>query len=163
MERKVSAGTAVLAVALTAVVAALVTTLASGGGSVKAAQAAPAALALAKDDPAAAAGAGKSSEVEYLFAQAYQGGTLSGPDDKHLTLTVRGLRKHVTAFTDRPDRAAHLIANADFYRMWDPWFAGDPPNAVLSFTPKGAEEPVGLVVEISHPRWNATRTIAVTS
>src|SRR5580658_6070600 len=73
-----------------------------------------------------------TQSTSYLFAQGNSGGTLTGPNNNDLTLTVHGLRTYLTEFTDRPTREAVVIADTDFYREWNTWFHGDPPNAVLS-------------------------------
>ena len=96
-----------------------------------------------------------ADSAQYLFTQSYTGGTISGPNNHNLLVTLHGLRRAVTAFTDRPERQANLLATSDFYQLWDSWFETDPPNGVLSFTPEGSKEPVGIVVRLTDPHYFA--------
>lgn len=142
MNRSVSLGTSVLAVVLSAVLAVLSTGLVTGsivlpGGA----------------STAAASPTDATAEPDYLFTQDFQSGTITGANDQNLVLTLTGLRKYLTAFTDRPDRQANLLDAGDFYRLWDTWFAADPPNAVLSYTPEGMDRPIGVVVKLMNPRY----------
>lgn len=141
MNRRVPASIAMLAIVLTAAVAVLLTLVGTGT------------FPGAGTDPDMGAAADTQNDPDYLFTQAFTSGTLTGSSDSDLTLTLTGLRKYLTAFTDRPERQANLLDNGDFYRMWDSWFEADPPNAVLSYTPAGLDRPVGVVVKLMNPRY----------
>jgi len=62
-------------------------------------------LALALVTPIALA----ATAPNLLFVEEAAGGTLTGPDDQHLTLT--GLRDYVTAYSDRPIRDKFISQN----------------------------------------------------
>jgi hypothetical protein len=72
-----------------------------------------------------------------------------------LTLRLTGTRDYMTRFTDRPLRDAYVVANVDFVRRFKSYFPGSAPNAVLTYTPRGAQIPVSIVLTIRQPRWNA--------
>jgi Pentapeptide repeats (8 copies) len=92
--------------------------------------------------------------ASYLFSIPTASGSLTGPDDRHLTLRLTGARDYLTRFTDRPLRDASVVADVDFARRFETYFAGSAPNAVLSYTPRGAQIPVSIVLTIRQPRWN---------
>jgi hypothetical protein len=94
----------------------------------------------------------------YLFSIPSGSGSLTGPDDRHLTLHLSDARRYLTRFTDRPLRQAAVVASVDFARRFTGYFAGDDPNAVLTYTPRGSQIPVSIVLTIGAPRWNAKRS-----
>ena len=65
------------------------------------------ALALASPMAIAATPAPATTPVSWLFVEEAGGGTLTGPDDEHLTLTLTHLRNYVTACTYFPDPHDH--------------------------------------------------------
>ncbi len=93
----------------------------------------------------------------YLFSIPSASGSLTGRDDHHLTLRLRGAREYLTRFTDRPLRDAAVVANVDFARRFAGYFASSKPNAVLTYTPRGSRIPVSIVLTIGAPRWSARR------
>jgi uncharacterized protein YjbI with pentapeptide repeats len=92
---------------------------------------------------------------QYLFSIPTASGSLIGRSDKHLTLRLIGARRYLTRFTDRPLREAFVVANVAFARRFHGYFASSEPNAVLTYTPPGAQIPVSIVLTIGQPRWNA--------
>jgi hypothetical protein len=106
---------------------------------------------------AVAAPAARPTVPRYLFSIPSGSGSLTGPDDRHLTLRLFDARRYLTRFTDRPLRRAAVVANVDFARRFTGYFASAEPNAVLTYTPRGAQIPVSIVLTIGAPRWNATR------
>ena len=106
------------------------------------------ALAAAPRPPAAAS---------YLFSIPTASGSLTGHDDRHLTLRLTHARDYLTRFTARPLRQAYVVANVDFARRFKSYFATSDPNAVLTYTPPGTQIPVSIVLTIRHPRWDAAR------
>jgi hypothetical protein len=117
------------------------------------------ALALALASPMAIATtpapAPAPAPVSWLFVEEAGGGTLTGPDDEHLTLTLTHLRNYVTAFTDRPIRTTTAVPNPLFFQKYPEMFAGDPPNAVLSYSKAHSIQPTSLVLTLSNPRYDA--------
>ena len=103
----------------------------------------------------AATPAPATTPVSWLFVEEAGGGTLTGPDDQHLTLTLTHLRNHVTAFTDRPIRSTTAVPNPLFFQKYPEMFAGDPPNAVLSYSKAHSIQPISLVLTLSNPRYDA--------
>ena len=71
------------------------------------------------------------------------------------------MRKYITEFTDRPNRQAYALPNADFFTDWPQTFAGDPPNAVLSYSLPGQQLPLNIVLTLTNPQYDAIkRTVA---
>lgn len=101
----------------------------------------------------AAADEAAPSTVEQLFVQTARDGTLrpvKGEQETY-TLTLRGVAKRVTSFTDRPLRAASMLGVEEFIKYWDGGtFESDPPNAalVIDDAPEGRDT---FVVELSDP------------
>jgi uncharacterized protein YjbI with pentapeptide repeats len=94
----------------------------------------------------------------YLFSIPTASGSLTGRRDQHLTLRLTDTRDYLTRFTDRPLRQANVVANVDFARRFASYFAGSAPNAVLTYTPRGARIPVSIVLTITAPHWNPKRS-----
>ena len=112
-------------------------------------------MALALASPMAIAATPAPAAVSYLFVEEAGGGTITGPDDQHLTLTLTHLRNYVTAFTDRPIRSTTAVPNPLFFQKYPEMFAGDPPNAVLSYSKAHSIQPTSLVLTLSNPRYDA--------
>jgi hypothetical protein len=71
------------------------------------------------------------------------------------------VRKYITEFTDRPIRQADALPNADFFTAWPEMFAGDPPNAVLSYSLPSQSQPLNIVLTLTNPQYDALkRTVA---
>ena len=122
-------------------------------------------LALALVTPIALAA--DPNPINLLFVEEAAGGTLTGPDDQHLTLTLKVLRDYVTSYSDRPIRAASLMPNQQFVDMWHNYFRTSPPNAVLSIKDSNIKDnrdirrqggvspaivPISLVLTLSNPK-----------
>ena len=95
---------------------------------------------------------------QYLFSISTSSGSLIGPSDKHLTLRLSGARNYLTRFADRPLGEAFVVANVDFAKRFQGYFASSKPNAVLTYTPHGSRIPVSIELTIGQPRWNAERS-----
>lgn len=93
--------------------------------------------------------------ASYLFSIPAGGGSLIGPNDKHLTLRLIGARDYLTQFTDVPLHSAQILAAASFAAQFAQAFGGASPNAVLTYTPFGQSIPISIIVEVSHPKWSA--------
>jgi uncharacterized protein YjbI with pentapeptide repeats len=125
-----------------------------GSGAVAAFTVAVAAL-MGGSSALAATTTPRAAAPSYLFSIPTASGSLTGPDDHHLTLRLSGARDYLTRFTDRPLRQAFVVANVDFARRFRGYFASSAPNAVLTYTPSGAPVPVSIELTIRQPRWNA--------
>jgi hypothetical protein len=112
-------------------------------------------MAMALASPMAIAETPATTPVSWLFVQEAGGGTITGPDDQHLTLTLTHLRNHVTAFTDRPIRSTTAYPNAMFFQKYPKMFAADAPNAVLNYSNAHSIQPTSLVLTLSNPRYDA--------
>ena len=121
-------------------------------------------LALALVTPIALAA--PQDPINLLFVEEAAGGTLTGPDDQHLTLTLKGLRDYVTSYSDRPIRQASLLPNQQFVDMWHNYFRTSSPNAVLSIKTSNIKDnqaikqqggvspaivPISFVLTLSNP------------
>lgn len=104
--------------------------------------------------PLAVADAADPSGAHWLFVQDAATGSLAGEDPQHLTLTLKKVRKYITAFTDRPVRRAEAIPNQSFFDDWDSTFADDPPNATLNYRRPGDARPANLVLTLTSPAYH---------
>ena len=104
-----------------------------------------------------AATTGRPPAPSYLFSIPTSSGSLTGPNNQHLTLRLTGARDYLTRFTDRPLRQAFVVANVDFARRYKTYFASSRPNAALTYTQPGHQIPVSIVLTLGRPRWNAAR------
>lgn len=95
-----------------------------------------------------------STQPVYLWSMASANGSLTGPDDQDLRLTMTGVDKMVTRFTDRPNRTATAVDARDFFERWDERFATVPPNAVLSYAAGKGEPPTQIVVMLTDPQYD---------
>lgn len=114
---------------------------------------APAADPLALVDSVSTGSTGADSEtVSYLWVQAASAGTLR-PDDAGdgYVLTLEGVPEHLTRFTDRPERAAAVVAPEDTARRWSEFFQTSAPNATLSYAVDGSDVPQLLVLTLGQP------------
>lgn len=69
----------------------------------------------------------------------------------------------VTVFANRPYRDAWLISPRALDANWNAWFAGDPPNAVMTYARPG-KAPASMVVELTNPTYKpATRSLSFTA
>jgi hypothetical protein len=93
-------------------------------------------------------------QLNYMWAIPSASGSLTGPNDQHLTLRLVGVRDYLTRFTDRPFRKAYVVANVDFVRRFKSYFADSEPNAVLSYSLGGKAIPTAVVLELGQPRWD---------
>ena len=98
-----------------------------------------------------------AAPISWLFVEDAAGGTITGPDDQHLKLKLNKVRKYITAFTDRPIRQADALPNADIFTAWPEMFAGDPPNAVLSYSLPGQQQPLNIVLTLTNPQYDALK------
>jgi hypothetical protein len=98
-----------------------------------------------------------AAPASWLFVEDAAGGTITGPDDQHLKLKLNKVRKYITEFTDRPIRQADAVPNADFFTAWPQMFAGDPPNAVLSYSLPGQPQPLNIVLTLTYPQYDALK------
>ena len=87
---------------------------------------------------------------ESMFVQ-----TAEGITSEAGTLTLTGVTPSTLYFSDRPQRVVGHMTTGDFVDLWgvgDNSFEEDPPNAVLSFVPSGADVPQDAVVVIKNPQ-----------
>jgi hypothetical protein len=90
----------------------------------------------------------------FLFSQDAGGGSLVGPNDQSLTLTLHPVRSWVTRFSDRPYRAAETVDLRDFLARWHARFAKSPPNSVLSFRVPSDPFPRDMVLVLTRPHYD---------
>ena len=95
------------------------------------------------------------NKPKYLWSQASDSGSLIGPDDQNLTLTLDGADVYTTRFTDRPLRDAYVVNNVDFAKRWKSYFADSAPNAVLAYQTAPGKRPLNIVLTLNSAKWNA--------
>lgn len=93
----------------------------------------------------------------YLYVEDAASATLTGPDDQNLRLTLNKVRDYVTAFTDRPIRAATAISATAFYDAWPKAFATSAPNVVVSHHVPGQTQPQNIVLTVANPVYDARK------
>lgn len=89
-------------------------------------------------------------EFEALYVQSAQGLVSDG-----VAVTLRGVAPSTLMFSDRPERIAGHLKNAQFVDGWgdgENSFLADPPNAVLSFLEAEDKTPEDVVVTLMNPR-----------
>jgi uncharacterized protein YjbI with pentapeptide repeats len=95
-------------------------------------------------------------KISLLYALNARTGTLRQQKGKgaKYKLTLKGLDRNVTWFSDRPARRTGSFPISGLARSWKGFgFAADPPNAALTYTGKGGNPARTVIVEISHPRF----------
>ena len=95
--------------------------------------------------------------TSYLVVVDSAGGSLTGPNDQSLYLTLRNIRPYVTAFADRPIRKALRVTADAFFSSWSTEFASSAPNAVLSYRVNGKSQPENIVLTLSNPVFSSSR------
>jgi hypothetical protein len=114
-------------------------------------------MLLVASSPLSAATAPRQ-QVNYLWSIPSATGSLTGPNDQHLVLQLGGVRDYLTRFTDRPVRQAYVVANTDFVRRFQGYFADANPNAVLTFSQNRIGIPTEIVLQIGQPEWDPQRS-----
>lgn len=108
--------------------------------------------------PALANAAGEPVQSpSWMFVQEAASGTLVGPDNQHLILTLKKVRDYTASFTDRPFRDAVDILDQTFFDNWESGFSGDPPNATLSYRIPGESRPRSIVLELTAPIYDSRK------
>lgn len=95
-----------------------------------------------------------AESVSYLYVQEAEGGTLVEEASGDYTLTLHDVSESTVVFSDRPVRDAFTMTTAEFVESFDVDFAGDPPNASLSFELATGGAPSVAVFTIDHPIYN---------
>jgi len=95
-----------------------------------------------------------AESVSYLFVQEAESGTLVEEESGDYTLTLHDVSESTVVFSDRPVRDAFTMTTAEFVESFNVAFAGDPPNAALSFELATAGAPSVAVFTIDHPVYN---------
>ena len=122
----------VLALGMTVVLAALVSSMADDNDS-------------AIDD----------GQVSWLYSHSAESAELDDLGDGAYRLIMRDVDPHMIQFSDRPDRLVEVIDVARFVHNWDVLFESSAPNAVLiEHEPTGETD--SLVVVLSHPVYDTT-------
>ena len=100
---------------------------------------------------------GTVNGATYLAVEDASGGTLTGPDEQHLHLTLRGVKSTVTLFSDRPIRNAYALSTQAFYDDWTQLFASSAPNAVLTHRVPGQAQPNNIVLTLTNPLYDSKK------
>jgi hypothetical protein len=95
--------------------------------------------------------------ASWLFVEDAAGGTLTGPDDQHLKLKLKKVRKNITAITDGPIPQADALTNEEFFTAWPQMFADEPPTAVLSYDLPGKSQPPNIILTLTNPQYDSVK------
>jgi hypothetical protein len=98
-----------------------------------------------------------AAPASWLFVQDAAGGTITGPDDQHLKLKLNKVRKYITEFTDRHNRQAYALPNADFFTDWPQMFPDGPATAFLSYDLPGQQQLLNIVLTLTNPQYDALK------
>jgi hypothetical protein len=95
----------------------------------------------------------KVTEVSLLYALNAGSGTLDKVNGDKYKLTLKGLDRRVTWFSDRPARRTSSFPVRGLARSWKGFgFAADPPNAALTYTSQSGNARTAIL-ELSRPRY----------
>jgi len=92
-----------------------------------------------------------AESVSYLYVQEAKSGTLVEEAGGNYTLNLHDVSESTVVFSDRPVRDAFTMTTAEFVESFSVDFAGDPPNASLSYELATAGAPSVTVFTIDHP------------
>ena len=90
------------------------------------------ALLISDDDSSDEDGTAEPAGARLLFTQTARSGSIATGADGKVTLTLRGVARRTTRYTDRPLRVADTIPTEHLTRDFDALFGDEPPNASLS-------------------------------
>lgn len=114
------------------------------------------AMSLGAALPAAASADTTAATSDLLVLDADRGSLVPRGSDR-FDLTLRGVDRKVTWFTDRPQRAAGTTGVRTLVRDWAKLgFLRDRPNAAIEL-PDGATSADTLIVEIGRPRYDRAK------
>jgi hypothetical protein len=100
--------------------------------------------------------------ASWLFVEDATGGTITGPDDQHLKLKLKKLRRNITPITVGYHDAVidSLLSNEEFFTAWPKTFADEPQIAVLSYDLPGKSQPTNIILTLTNPQYDAVnRTV----
>ena len=100
------------------------------------------------------AGRGKTP---WLFVQDAAGGSLTGPDDQHLKLKLKNVRKNIQAIAAGPIPQAVALTNEEFFTAWQQMFPDGPATASLSYDTPGQQQPRNIVLTLTNPQYDAVK------
>ena len=97
--------------------------------------------------------------VSWLFVEDAAGGTITGPDDQHLKLKLKKVRKNITAIIAGNDDVVvdSLLSNEEFFTDWPKTFADGPPTAVLSYDLPGKSQPPNIILTLTNPQYDSVK------
>jgi hypothetical protein len=94
-------------------------------------------------------------DTEFLFAQAFTGGTWAPKEGENgaYTLALTGAAAQTVYFSDRPERLVGLLPNQEFFDKLG-FTPETPPNAALVADTDGGQDI--LVIELRNPAYDAS-------
>ena len=95
----------------------------------------------------------------WLFVEDAAGGSLTGPDDQHLKLKLKRMRRNITPITVGYHDAVvdSLLSNEEFFTDWPKTFADEPQPAVLSYDLPGKSQPTNIILTLTNPKYDAVK------
>jgi hypothetical protein len=104
-----------------------------------------------------------AAPASWLFVEDAAAGTITGPDDQHLKLKLKRMRRNITAITAGNDDAVidALLSNEEFFTAWPKTFADEPPTAVLSYDLPGKSQPTNIILTLTNPQYDAVKRTVV--
>ena len=92
----------------------------------------------------------------WLYVEDAAGGSLTGPDDQHLKLKLKKLRKNITAMTAGNDTPqVHVVPNEEFFDDWLHLFPQRAATASLSYDLHRQQRPLDIVLTLTNPHYDA--------
>jgi len=117
-------------------------------------------LALASMSPQAMAVVEIAPDVippAVIFVEDAAGGSLTGPDDQHLKLKLKNVRKNIQAIAAGPIPQAVALPNEEFFTAWQQMFPVGPATAFLSYDIPGQQQPRNIVLTLTNPHYDADK------
>ena len=94
-----------------------------------------------------------------LYVEDAASGSLTGPDDQHLKLKLKRMRRNITAISNGNDEEPvdWLIPIAKFCADWMITFPDASATAVLSYDLPGKSQPANMYLTITNPQYDAVK------
>ena len=94
-----------------------------------------------------------------LYVEDAASGSLTGPDDQHLKLKLKRMRRNITAISNGNDEEPvdWLIPIAKFCADWMITFPDASATAVLSYDLPGKSQPANMYLTITNPQFDAVK------
>ena len=100
-----------------------------------------------------------AAPAPFLYVEDAASGSLTGPDDQHLKLKLKRMRRNITAISNGNDDEPvdWLIPIAKFCADWVDIYPDMTATAVLSYDLPGKSQPANMYLTITNPQYDAVK------